>query len=180
MFCYSNKYLDVSAFPKLYLNKICIRIFNFTCESAIFSNYFWKWIIMMPMMVTMVIMMIITNNNDNGYVRLCVTTCYPRYLNHLNNVNKMRYKTEIIIIQYNKSSYNKNYNIANKSWQKPNRYCFGCKVAFKSFTFNNNAISPCVDYGTGMELKITYIGKIPSRNLTMTLLQPHVLIPLLK
>ena len=68
------------------------------------------------MVMMVIIMMVITNNNDNGYVRLCVTTCYPRYLNHLNNVNKMRYKTEIIIIiQYNKSSYNKNYNIANKS-----------------------------------------------------------------
>ena len=39
-----------------------------------------------------------SNYNNNGSVRLCVATCYPRYFNHLININKMRSKTEIIII----------------------------------------------------------------------------------
>ena len=33
-----------------------------------------------------------------GYLRLCVTTCYPINNSNLNKINKMRYKTEIIII----------------------------------------------------------------------------------
>ena len=32
------------------------------------------------------------------YLRLCVTTCYSRYSKHLKKINKMRYRTEIIII----------------------------------------------------------------------------------
>ena len=47
-------------------------------------------------------------------------------------------------IEYNTSSHNKNYNIANKSWQKPKWYvyCFDCKMTFSSFTFNNDTVFP--------------------------------------
>ena len=33
-----------------------------------------------------------------GYLRQCVTTCYPRNTNHLNKINKVRYKSEIIAL----------------------------------------------------------------------------------
>ena len=32
-------------------------------------------------------------------LKLCVTTCYPRFSNHLNKVNKMRYKTVNVMIK---------------------------------------------------------------------------------
>ena len=46
--------------------------------------------------------LLVGNNKDYqesvGYLRQCVATCYPRNTNHLNKINKVRYKSKIITI----------------------------------------------------------------------------------
>ena len=83
-------------------------------------------------------------------------------------------------VEYNTDSYNKNYNMAKKFLQNPRRhlYCFHCKLALRSFTFNNGAILPYVKYGAAVKLEVSYIGEVPGANLTLAsicLLLPRVM-----
>ena len=39
-------------------------------------------------------------------------------------------------------------------------HCFDCKKALRPFAFKNCAILRCVNYGGGVKLEMTYIGKV--------------------
>lgn len=77
---------------------------------------------------------------------------------------------EILQMQYNVNSCKKNYYIANKFWLKWRQhfYCFYYKMVLKTFTSNNGAILPLVDYVPEIYPVITYIGEEPWANLTLT------------
>ena len=55
----------------------------------------------------------------------------------------------------------KNYDMANKFRQNPRRHvcCFDCKMALRSFRFNNGAILPRADYRATIK-DITYTGDV--------------------